>query len=364
MRRLSVIFMSLLLAVSLCGCGYPELYERVLVHGIGVDWTGDGYRVTVRSSASAEDEGEELFVSEGDSVLQALSDLSLTTGREPFYSHNYLVVFGMDCAVNGLDDCMDFFVRYYNTRPAVKMFLSATTAQEVMSTEKDGKLMKMSQLQALGQGGRYNGQAAEVEILDFVNAVKGEGTSPVLPVLRATDEGVEVFATGYFSGYRLKGLMDLSETRGWLAAMDRLETGELTVEQPDSGTVTLSLRRVSGSIEPRMDGGPAFDIELEVDADISSADRVQMDRPDAYAGIESAAGELLESEVQSAIEQAVVEGGCDVFGFGRLLYRKDPEYWGQIKKEGWPDLMAKCRYQVSASVKVRRLEQENQNGIS
>lgn len=362
MRKIGIICSALLLILSLSGCGYPELYERVLVHGVGVDWTGDGYRVTVRSSASVEDEGEELFVCEGDSVLQALSDLSLTTGREPFYSHNYLVVFGMDCALNGLDDCLDFFVRYYNTRPAVKMFLSATTAEEVMSTEKDGKLMKMSQLQALGKGGQYNGQAAEVEILDFVNGVKGEGTSPVLPVLRATEEGVEVFATGYFNGCRLAGLMDLKQTRGWLAAMDRLKMGELTVDGPDSGTVTLSLRKVSGNIEGDVSGGISFQINLEVDADISSADRVKLDGPDAYSQIEDAARQLLEDEVHNAIDQAVIDSSCDIFGFGRLLYREEPEYWRQ-NKDSWPDLMAECQYQVSASVKVRRLEQENRNGI-
>lgn len=358
-----IVGICLALVLSLSGCGYPELYERILIHGIGVDWTGDGYRVTVRSSASAEDEGEEIFTCEGETVLQALSDLSLTTGREPFYSHNYLVVFGMDAAVNGLDGCLDFFVRYYNTRPAVKLFLSGTTAEEVMSTEKDGKLMKMSQLQALGQGGQYNGQVAEVEILDFVNAVKGEGTSPVLPVLRASDEGVEVFATGYFSGCRLKGLMDLDQTRGWLAAMDRLEMGELTVGGQDgSGTVTLSLRKVSGDITADANGGPSFRISLEVDADISSADRVPMGGPDFYAGIEEAAGQLLESEVQGAIDRTAIESGCDIFGFGSLLYREETEYWQQ-NKENWPDLMAGCQYQVSASVKVRRLEQENRNGI-
>lgn len=362
MKKLKAALLAFTLCVSLSGCGYPELYERVLIHGIGVDWTGDSYRVTVRSSVSAGDEGEELFTCEGVSVLQALSNLSLTTGREPFYAHNYLVVFGMDCAVNGLDDCLDFFVRYYNTRPAVKMYLSATTAQEILSAEKDGRLMKMSQLQALGQGGKYNGQAAETEILDFVNAVEGEGTSPALPVLRTAKEGVEVFATGFFSGCRLSGLMDLKETRGWLGAMDRLKMGELTVEVPDSGTVTLSLRRALGSIEADVNGGPSFDISLQVDADVSSADRVRLDLPGAYAGIENAAGQLLKDEVQGAINRAVIEGGCDIFGFGRLLYKNEPEFW-ERNKENWPDLMAKCRYQVSASVKVRRLEQENQNGI-
>ena len=64
---------------------------------------------------------------------------------------------------------------------------------------------------------------------------------------------MEVFATGYFSGYKLKGLMDPGGTRGWLAAMDRLEMGELTVGGPEEGRVTLSLRNVSGSIEPDID---------------------------------------------------------------------------------------------------------------
>ena len=363
MRKVGLVLLALTLCIGLSGCNYPELYERVLIHGIGVDWTGEGYRVTVRSSASAEDEGEELFTCEGKTVLQALSDLSLATGREPFYSHNYLVVFGIDCAFNGLDDCLDFFVRYYNTRPAVKMFLSATTAEEVLSAEKDGKLMKMSQLQALGRGGQYNGQAAQVEILDFVNAVKGEGSSPVLPALRASEDGVEVFATGYFDGCKLAGLMDLRQTRGWLAAMDKLEMGELTVDGPGGGTVTLSLRNVSGEINCDAGGGPAFNIELKVDADISSADRADMDRPDAYAQIEDAARQLMEDEVQSAIDLAVMESGCDIFGFGRLLSREEPDLWRE-NKERWPDLMAECQYQAQASVKVRRLEQENKNGIS
>ena len=84
MKKLGAALLAVIMCITLSGCNYPELYERVLIHGIGVDWTGSGYRVTVRSSASAEDEGEELFTCEGETVLQALSDLSLTTGREPF----------------------------------------------------------------------------------------------------------------------------------------------------------------------------------------------------------------------------------------------------------------------------------------
>lgn len=360
--KLFAACLGLALALTLSGCGYPELYERVLVHGIGVDWNGREYQVTVRSSASAEDEGEELFTSQGKTVLEALSNLSLSTGREPFYSHNYLVVFGMDCARRGLDDCLDFFVRYYNTRPAVKMFLAEGTAEEVLSTENSGKLMKMSELQALAQGGRYNGQTAQVELLDFVNGLKGEGSSPVLPVLRPAEDGVEVSGTAYFNGYQAAGMLTREQTRGWLAVMDQLETGELAVEGGEIGTVTLSLREVRGKISAQLAERPEFQIQVEVDADISAADGPHVAGADFYAALEDSARRRLQDEVEQAVEQAVKQDRCDIFGFGNFLFRKSTGYWRQ-NAENWSTLMAECRYQVSVNVKVRRLEQENQNGL-
>ena len=139
-RKAAALTLSLCLCLPLAGCGYQELAERLLIHGIGVDVGEDGgFLVSVRSSFSTGDEGEEYFTAQGDSVLEALSSLSLSTGREPFYSHNYLVVFGRECAEQGLNRCLDFFVRYYNTRPAVQVFLAAGTAEEVLSAQKDGR---------------------------------------------------------------------------------------------------------------------------------------------------------------------------------------------------------------------------------
>ena len=80
--------------------------------------------MTVRAADPGE-EGEEVFTCQGASVLEALSNLSLSTGREPFYAHNYLVVFGRSCGEGGLDSAMDFFVRYYTTRPSVQVYLAA-----------------------------------------------------------------------------------------------------------------------------------------------------------------------------------------------------------------------------------------------
>ena len=40
---------------------------------------------------------------------EALNEIARTTGQQPLYSHNTLVVFGMDCAKSGLAAYLDFF---------------------------------------------------------------------------------------------------------------------------------------------------------------------------------------------------------------------------------------------------------------
>lgn len=355
-RAVSVLSAALLLALSLCACGYPELYERILIHGIGVDWTGEEYLVTVRSSTSAE-EGEELFTCQGPTVLEALSSLSLSTGREPFYSHNYLVVFGMDCARRGLDHCLDFFVRYYNTRPTVKLFLSEGTAREVLSMEKDGQLMRMSQLQALGSTGKYNGQAVDMDILDFVNHGSREGGAPVLPLLKASEEGVEVTGAAYFQEDRFKGALDPDQTRGYLAAVGRLNRGELAVSLEGAGTATLSLRSVKSKMSCRAEGTPSFLVEVRVEADLSAGD-FPAGGGAAREELEEAAARVLAGDTASAIRQALERDRCDIFGFGDLLYRRSPEVWREMA-DSWEEGMAESDYRVEVSVTLRRLEEEN-----
>ena len=121
------------------------------------------------------------------------------------------------------------------------MFLARGTAEEVLSFAPEGELLPMAQLQQVGESGRFNGQALEVEILDFVNGVKRPGSSPLLPVLSLAQSGPAVTGAAYFRDYTLQGEWDLSQTRGYLAAKGELDQGEAVVPDGGGGLVTLSL---------------------------------------------------------------------------------------------------------------------------
>lgn len=349
---------AVLLCVMLSGCGYRELHQRILIQGIGVDRTATGYEVTVRAASSQEERGDELYTCEGASVLEALSSLSLSTGREPFYSHNYLVVFGRSCGEEGLDQSMDFFIRYYNTRPAVQMYLASNTAKEILSAETGNQFVPMDELQNLGQSGEYNGKAVAVDFLDFVNGARRPGSSPVLPVISVEDNGVQIVGTAYFQQYKLAGILSPEQTRGYLAAKGKLKSGELVVSGEDFGTVTLTIAKGSGNREVTFRGDiPVFRTVYQVTADVSaiSGEQGELDE-DFYSQVEKEVSLLLQEEIQSALKQGLLEDECDIFGFGNLLYQRDSRAWESLENS-WKTAMTQCQYEIQVDATVLRMEQ-------
>lgn len=356
MKRLLLCLLCVLLILpSLSGCAGRELYERLLIHGVGVDREGEGYLVTVRSSVSAGEDGEECYRCRGPSVLAALDQLSLSTGRRPFYAHNYLVVFGRSCAEQGLDDCLDLFLRYYNVRPAVQMYLADDRAEDVLSFEADGKYLPMDELQQLGASSEETGLSLRVTVLEFYNAGHRPGSAALLPVLTPEEDRVRVTGAACFSGDRLAALLDQPETRGYLAAKNRLKSGEAVLLGRSFGQVTVSLTDCQAKLSRAGEAGdPAFSLDLSLRADLSSLDSGrQALSADSYPAIERALADQLEDEVR-AMFQKTSRAGCDVLGLGGLLSRRDSATWAALE-DSWEERLPGLSLTVQARATVDRL---------
>ncbi len=348
--------LAVLLCVGLSGCGYRELHQRVLIQAVGVDKSPKGYTVTVRAASSQEEAGDELYTCQGASVLDALSSLSLTTGREPFYAHNALVVFGSTCGEAGIDGIMDFFIRYHDTRPGVPVYFAEGDAAEILSLKQDSGFFPTGELQGLSRSGERNGQAAAVDLLEFVNSGERPGSSPVMPVLGIRQDCAEVLGTAYFREYRWAGTLSLKETRGFLAMKGDLHSGELVVEGRDFGTVTLSIQRgkTTNQLSFAENRSPIFRITCGVTADISAMDGGVKPDEAFYRRVEEAAAAQLSAEMSAALDKALVEDGCDIFGFGNRISQKYPKRWASLD---WDAVMSRCEYQLQADVTVLRMEQ-------
>ena len=356
-KRICSLLLCGLLLLPLAGCGGRELYERLLIHGIGVDKENGQYRVTVRATLS--ENQEDLYTCTGETVLDALGSLSLTTGRRPFYAHNYLVVFGMDCAESGMQECIDFFVRYYGTRPAVQMYIAENSAEEILRAQREDEYVKMSEFQQLGDSSKENGASMLTEVLTFVGDALRTGCDPVVPVVAASDSGIEIISTAWFEGYKLKGLMPLDETRGLLAVKDELKNGEAVITGESFGRVTLTLTEATGEIEldDADNAHPAFTLRVKALADVSTASKQGHLEKDVYGEMEQTLAEQLEEQIERAILRTAISGSCDVFGFGSVLFRTDSRRWRDLEST-WRQELPRCSFHIEVHASIHRLEQE------
>lgn len=357
-KYVTVLLVALLLAVSSAGCA-PELYERALISAVGVDETEAGCRVTVRAALPADD-GQEISLSgEGRTVPEALNEIARTTGQQPLYSHNTLVVFGMDCAKSGLAAYLDFFIRHYDSRPTVKVFLSETTAEDILRVDVEDEAPRAAEIAELTKGAVYSGLSADVNLIGLINGTYGEGASAVVPVLRRSDS-IEPAGTALLRGLTLQGALSPAAVQGLLLLQGALEAGQFAVSDPECGAVTLTVSasdcrvRFTGTEE-----SPRFAVSVQIEGEISaiSVGKHQIEN-DAFPRLERAFAEQAVAAVEAYLSGSVYESGCDAAGFGGAVLRDAPEVWRRVS-ENWPALLPNAVFDVEAQASIERVEEED-----
>ena len=358
MKRILALLGAALLLLTQTGCAGRELYQRLLVHAVGVDWENGAYTVTVRSASAPGEEHEECFTGEGPSVAQALGTLALTAGREPFYAHNYLLIFGASCGEERLSDALDFFVRFHNTQPTVQVALAqGVSAADLLRYRENGKLLPITRLQSLGEAQDSTGLALRVELLDFINTARRPGASPLLPLLSLPEEGPATRGAVYFRDGALQGSLTGEEVRALLAAKGRLRGGSLLLEDPDLGRITVAFTGSSAQVEAAPAGdAAAFALTVQLQGDAVSLDggREHLE-PQDYPLAEAVLSREMEAAIRALWEATAVAHGCDVLGLGAALSRRDPAAW-QPLEASWPETLPRCAFSVTVQSHISRLE--------
>ena len=216
-QGLAVAF-ALISCLSLQGCSYQvQLSQRLLIQGIGIDYEDGVYRATVQVTKVSDQEENtvSLMNGEGDSAMDALSAITLANGRNRFIAIAWFWFWDAGCAEKGLSNVMDFFIRYPESHPTVNVLMADSSAEDILSTEQeDGKYIQARDIAELAKGGKYNGETVQTEMLDVINQLRGEGSSPYLPIVMQDGESIVSSGTAVFSGDQLVSDLDAQETRG------------------------------------------------------------------------------------------------------------------------------------------------------
>lgn len=368
MKKIISVTLTIVLIFTLTACqNQPMLSQRLLITGIGIDVLENGeYSAIIHAMRVDMGQNDEvtLLKSQGKSVLDALNNVTLQVGKTPLYSHNLIVVFGHECAVQGLNEVLDFFVRHNESRPTVDVFLSQSSAEDILSAKKDDKYILTKEIDSLSDTSHLNGKTAKVRIVDVIN-MSYRGGSIYLPELKAEEDGISITGTGIFFQNKFSDSLNEDETRGFLLITQKLKGGNAVIEVEGDKRVTLTLFGATSKIGVEIKQEiPIFKIQIGVEAYISSIDgNLLADIGEEYYQIfEKELAEQMRADAQKAINKAILKNKSDIFNFGRRLKQDYPDYWKEHQKE-WENLMKEATYEIEVKTKITRVGQEITPGL-
>ena len=194
MKRIFAFIFVLFILLLSSGCyNYKEINDMAIVSSIGIDKDNknDKYIVSAQIMNSKESEDSEdsqitVYTKEGDTVHEALRNITLKSPRKLYGNHLSKIVLSEEVAKEGIDNILDIFNRITEVRNEFIITIvkedKASDVLKVLTTTESipAEYVKLS----LKIADKTSGLTYATKLDEFISLYLKKGIDPVVPVLK------------------------------------------------------------------------------------------------------------------------------------------------------------------------------------
>lgn len=194
MKKFVLIVITLFILLISSGCyNYKEINDMAIVSSIGIDKDNknDKYIVSAQIMNSKESEDSEdsqitVYTKEGDTVHEALRNITLKSPRKLYGNHLSKIVLSEEVAKEGIDNILDIFNRITEVRNEFIITIvkedKASDVLKVLTTTESipAEYVKLS----LKIADKTSGLTYATKLDEFISLYLKKGIDPVVPVLK------------------------------------------------------------------------------------------------------------------------------------------------------------------------------------
>ena len=194
MKKFVLIIITLFILLISSGCyNYKEINDMAIVSSIGIDKDNknDRYIVSAQIMNSKESEDSEdsqitVYTKEGDTVHEALRNITLKSPRKLYGNHLSKIVLSEEVAKEGIDNILDIFNRITEVRNEFVITIvkedKASDVLKVLTTTESipAEYVKLS----LKIADKTSGLTYATKLDEFISLYLKKGIDPVVPVLK------------------------------------------------------------------------------------------------------------------------------------------------------------------------------------
>lgn len=366
----------LLLAFTLSGCwNSKELDELAIVMGYGIDTGTDAgmidmtAQIAVLQSApsggsssggdSQSSSGETYWniTRTGTSVFSILRDYTHESSRKLYSPHTQVLIFGEDLAKRGVRDSLDFFMRDHETRTTIWLLVAKDKASDIFSVKTKLSTDPSMNISDLMKAQINTSETPQIKILDFVERLLSDTTSPIAPIVKVSTDGsnsaIEVSGTAVFKQDKMVGELDEAQTRGLLWVLGKVESGIVQIDAPGgSADIEISSAMSDKSVELSDDGRVKVHVTVTASGNIGSQTGPDtLTTPENVKILEKNFSQRITDEIYTCLDKAK-ELDADIYGFGDMVYKKYPKQWESME-DNWDETFKNIDFELEVKVAIR-----------
>ncbi len=356
------VILALTVVPLLAGCDSVQLDERLLIKGVGIDLFDGEYSVTVQyiSGDSEDMQSCETLTVTGSTVSEAMGGIKKSTGREPFLGQNTAIIIGSmassevlgtsggtssvqsDTASSGVKSLLDYYVRYCDSRPTVKLFISETTAQDILTFDSGGIIVPIEEISEL----TYADDSENLfTLLNFMNLETDIMDTPTAATLRIDGDSVSLGTAAVFPLNGTPYLLDEEQLDVYLL-VNGIAEGEVFTLNDVSCEVLQCTAAVTAENE---DGKLVFTVNVKLTLDILE-NAVGMSADDT----EKLFSNNLTAMTEECLDVTLHEKKCDIYSLGKNLRFGD--YSSYSTSEEYEQGLSDCIINASVNCEVSQSE--------
>lgn len=373
------VLIIIILTLGTTGCwNSRQLPSLGIVMGVGIDRAEDtdGLEVTTQiiktselKSSSSEEAGAGSggkgagaywnVKNSGESSFTTIRDFTHKTSRKLYWPHNQVIILGRSLAEQGVRKYLDFYVRDQETRLDVLILVADDKASKVLDVKSPLEKVPAVGISELMDSQAANSMTSVIQLNQFVTRLISPTTAPIAPLIQVQGKGdnQELFVSGtaVFKQDKLIGQLNKKETRGLLWVIDKVKSGIIDINCPEStDTVSLEIMRAKSKITSEIiDNQPYIKIKVKEEGNIADQScTANLGSPDEVAKLEQKKSEAIKDEIESALSKAQ-KLNADIFGFGEILHQRHPLEWQEMK-EDWDKIFPNLEAEILVEAKLRR----------
>ncbi len=342
----SILLAALLLTAGLSGCTpHRELRELAIVEGIGVDQNTDGsFFVTFQiykpsSSGGNSDKGstsEQTTIVQGSgvSMFDASRNVTLQMGKKLYYANCNIFILGREVCQTGMFQIIDFLNRNHEINAKQRIFMSATKASDILTTQQSGKYISAHDLRLLSENYYNTSQMVDQQLGDLNDHLNGGITAPFLGVLQVEQAGTSNAGQSPTGGQSSSGQSSSSQS-----SSSQSSSSQSSSSQSSSGQSSSSQSSSSQSSSGQSSGGGQ-----SADQIVRAEGTAIFSRQGKLLGVmdKNATRGLL--WIDDSVRSGVINVSAPEFGQASLEIRKASSTVHVVSRQGKPAIQVSVKF--------------------